>query len=80
LAEGSADLYVRRGSTCEWDTAAGHAVVLEAGGAVVDLQGRALRYNERDTLVNPSFIAYADAGVNWVARLAAPTGEGEGAR
>jgi 3'(2'), 5'-bisphosphate nucleotidase len=57
LAEGTADLYVRRGSTCEWDTAAGHAVVLEAGGAVVDFTGRALRYNERDTLINPSFIA-----------------------
>jgi 3'(2'), 5'-bisphosphate nucleotidase len=72
LAEGSADLYVRRGSTCEWDTAAGHAVVLEAGGAVVDFSGRPLRYNERDTLINPSFIAYGDARQNWAARLAAP--------
>ncbi|HEX4051666.1 MAG TPA: 3'(2'),5'-bisphosphate nucleotidase CysQ [Steroidobacteraceae bacterium] len=69
LAEGAADLYVRRGSTCEWDTAAGHAVVLEAGGAVVDFTGRALRYNERDTLINPSFIAYADASQDWVTRL-----------
>ena len=33
LAEGSGDLYVRRGPTSEWDTAAGQAVVLEAGGA-----------------------------------------------
>ena len=72
LAEGIADLYVRRGSTCEWDTAAGHAVVIEAGGAVVDFTGRPLRYNERDTLINPSFIAYADAAQNWVARLAEP--------
>ncbi|HTT06572.1 MAG TPA: 3'(2'),5'-bisphosphate nucleotidase CysQ [Steroidobacteraceae bacterium] len=74
LAEGAADLYVRRGSTCEWDTAAGHAVVLEAGGAVVDFTGRPLRYNERDTLINPSFIAYADASQDWAARLAAPGG------
>jgi 3'(2'), 5'-bisphosphate nucleotidase len=74
LAEGSADLYVRRGSTCEWDTAAGHAVVLEAGGQVVDFAGRALRYNERDTLINPSFIAFADQAGNWVLRLAEPGG------
>jgi len=77
LAEGSADLYVRRGSTCEWDTAAGHAVVLEAGGEVVDFAGQPLRYNERDTLINPSFIAYADRSGNWAARLAdaaGPTG------
>jgi len=76
LAEGSADLYVRRGSTSEWDTAAGHAVVLEAGGAVVDFTGQALRYNERDTLINPSFIAYADASRDWVARLAGPSPSG----
>src|SRR5579871_5110964 len=72
LAEGSADLYVRRGSTCEWDTAAGHAVVLEAGGTVVDFTGRPLRYNERDTLINPSFIAYADPTQQWVTRLLGP--------
>ena len=74
LAEGVADLYVRRGSTSEWDTAAGHAVVLEAGGAVVDFTGRPLRYNERDTLINPSFIAYADASQDWVSRLVGPAG------
>ncbi len=72
LAEGAADLYVRRGSTCEWDTAAGHAVVLEAGGQVVDFAGLPLRYNQRDTLINPSFIAFADSAGNWAARLAEP--------
>src|SRR5665213_247969 len=60
LAEGSADLYVRRGATSEWDTAAGQALVVEAGGGVVDFSGQPLRYNVRDSLVNPSFIAYAD--------------------
>ncbi|MGH8206314.1 MAG: 3'(2'),5'-bisphosphate nucleotidase CysQ [Steroidobacteraceae bacterium] len=76
LAQGSADLYVRRGATSEWDTAAGQAIVQEAGGAVVDFDGRTLRYNARDTLINPSFIAYADHSRNWAARLAdgaAPT-------
>jgi 3'(2'), 5'-bisphosphate nucleotidase len=69
LADGSADLYVRRGDTSEWDTAAGHAVVLEAGGCVVDLSGQPLRYNERDTLINPWFMAYADRSRDWIGEL-----------
>jgi 3'(2'), 5'-bisphosphate nucleotidase len=70
LAEGAGDLYVRRGPTSEWDTAAGHAVVLEAGGSVVDLAGRPLRYNVRADVINPSFIAYGDRSRDWVALLA----------
>ena len=70
LAEGQADLYVRRGRTSEWDTAAGHAVVSEAGGTVVDFAGRPLRYNMRDTLINPSFLAFGDSSRDWVALLA----------
>jgi 3'(2'), 5'-bisphosphate nucleotidase len=69
LAEGGGDLYVRRGPTCEWDTAAGQAVVLEAGGCVVDLRGRPLRYNQREDVTNPSFMAYADRSRDWVALL-----------
>ncbi len=76
LAEGRGDLYVRRGPTSEWDTAAGHAVVLEAGGQVVDFQGQPLRYNVRDTLINPSFIAYADPTRDWAALLAAAAAAG----
>jgi 3'(2'), 5'-bisphosphate nucleotidase len=70
LAEGSGDLYVRRGPTSEWDTAAGHAVVSEAGGCVVDLSGVPLRYNAREHLINPSFMAYADRSRDWPALLA----------
>ncbi|MGH8231420.1 MAG: 3'(2'),5'-bisphosphate nucleotidase CysQ [Steroidobacteraceae bacterium] len=70
LAEGSGDLYVRRGPTSEWDTAAGQAVVIEAGGTVVDLAGRPLRYNVREQLTNPSFIAYGDPTRDWVSLLA----------
>jgi 3'(2'), 5'-bisphosphate nucleotidase len=72
LAEGQADLYVRRGRTSEWDTAAGHAVVSEAGGTVVDFRGQPLRYNARDTLINPSFIAFGDASRDWVTLLVDP--------
>lgn len=69
LAEGSGDLYVRRGPTSEWDTAAGQAVVMEAGGCVVDFDGAPLRYNMRDTLINPSFLAFADRSHDWAALL-----------
>jgi 3'(2'), 5'-bisphosphate nucleotidase len=69
LAEGSGDLYVRRGPTSEWDTAAGHAVVLEAGGCVTDLSGVPLRYNARDSMINPSFMAYADRSRDWATLL-----------
>ena len=48
---------------------AGQAVVLEAGGCVVDLAGQPLRYNVRDTVTNPSFIVYADRTRDWVALL-----------
>jgi 3'(2'), 5'-bisphosphate nucleotidase len=69
LAEGGGDLYVRRGPTSEWDTAAGQAVVLEAGGCVVDLAGRPLRYNVRDDVTNPSFMAYGDRTRDWASLL-----------
>jgi len=65
LAEGAADLYPRFGNTSEWDTAAGHAVLAAAGGFVTDLAGQALRYNTRAELLNPHFIAFADASRRW---------------
>ncbi len=56
VAAGQADLYPRLGRTMEWDTAAGHAVVLAAGGVVNDLQGHALRYG-KPGFENPHFVA-----------------------
>jgi len=56
LASGAADLYPRLGTTMEWDTAAGHAVLLAAGGGVVTAQGSALLYG-KSGFVNPWFIA-----------------------
>ncbi len=60
LAEGSADLYPRLAPTSEWDIAAGHAVLLAAGGDVRMPNGNALRYGqgyERGDYRIPSFIA-----------------------
>lgn len=65
VAEGNADFYPRLGPTCEWDTAAAQAVVEAAGGRVTTLEGRPLRYNERDTLLNPHFLAFGDPGRDW---------------
>ena len=60
IAEGAIDLYPRFGPTSEWDTAAGQAILVAAGGAVLDPQGRPFRYNQRDTLLNGDFIALGD--------------------
>jgi 3'(2'), 5'-bisphosphate nucleotidase len=67
LAEGKADFYPRIGPTSEWDTAAAHAVVLAAGGKVVTLDGQALRYNLKDSLLNPEFLVIADDSKDYVA-------------
>jgi 3'(2'), 5'-bisphosphate nucleotidase len=56
LAAGEADLYPRFGRTMEWDIAAGHAVLLAAGGRVVTLQGEPLRYG-KPGFENPHFVA-----------------------
>jgi 3'(2'), 5'-bisphosphate nucleotidase len=68
LAEGRADLYVRTRPTMEWDTAAGQAVLEAAGGKLTDLAGRRLSYN-KESLVNPSFVGWGDAAVDWPGRL-----------
>ena len=67
VAEGSADFYPRLGPTSEWDTAAAQAVLEVAGGAVTTLDGQPLRYNRRDTLLNPFFLAFGDPSRHWAA-------------
>ncbi|HYL00837.1 MAG TPA: 3'(2'),5'-bisphosphate nucleotidase CysQ [Steroidobacteraceae bacterium] len=69
IAEGAADVYPRLGPTSEWDTAAAHAVLAAAGGVVVGLDGRPLRYNEREGLLNPFFVAYGDRRRDWLGLL-----------
>ena len=69
VAEGSADVYPRLGPTSEWDTAAGHCILKEAGGALTDLYGQALRYNTKSELINPSFIAVGNTAENWTQKL-----------
>lgn len=66
VAEGKADLYPRLGPTSEWDTAAAQCIVEQAGGHVVTLDGQPLRYNQKESLLNPHFMVYADTSKNWI--------------
>ncbi|UHQ57110.1 3'(2'),5'-bisphosphate nucleotidase CysQ [Microbulbifer sp. YPW16] len=65
VAEGAADLYPRLAPTCEWDTAAAQAVVEAAGGTVVDDRFELLRYNRKDSLLNPFFYVIGDDSFDW---------------
>lgn len=57
LAEGAADVYPRFGPTKEWDTAAGHAVLIAAGGLVENAAGGTLTYG-KEKFKNPHFVAW----------------------
>jgi 3'(2'), 5'-bisphosphate nucleotidase len=56
VAAGEADLYARFGRTMEWDIAAGHAILLAAGGSVQTLDGSPLTYGKPE-FENPHFVA-----------------------
>lgn len=61
LAEGAADIYPRFGPTCEWDIAAGSAILIAAGGVVQAPSGGPLRFGNSDSNFRvPGFIAMGD--------------------
>ena len=68
LAEGLADMYPRFVPTCEWDTAAAHCILKEAGGVIQCLDGTELSYNKEE-LLNPFFLALAQPTQQWLACL-----------
>lgn len=71
MAAGQGDFYPRFSPCSEWDTAAGQALLEAAGGALLGLDGEPLRYNCRDTLLSPEFLAISDPGARlWRAVLA----------
>ena len=57
IAEGAADIYPRFGPTSEWDIAAGHIIVNEAGGRVNTFENIEINYNKKEDLLNPQFYA-----------------------
>ena len=65
VAEGVADIYVRFGPTSEWDSAAGQCLVEEAGGRVTDTGFTRMRYNAKESLLNPDFLVFADPAFEW---------------
>ena len=69
VAEGGADLYPRLGPTSEWDTAAAQAVVEQAGGSVVTLDGKPMKYNAKTDILNPHFFVIGPADRDWLALL-----------
>ncbi|MDH3338731.1 MAG: 3'(2'),5'-bisphosphate nucleotidase CysQ [Gammaproteobacteria bacterium] len=70
VAEGRADVYPRLGPTSEWDTAAAHAVVEQAGGQVLELDGKPLSYNTKAEILNPWFVVVGPTDRDWLALLA----------
>ena len=65
IAEGRADLYPRFGPTSEWDTAAAQAIVEAAGGYVLNASGLPLRYNQKDSVLNPDFFVIGEDIKQW---------------
>jgi 3'(2'), 5'-bisphosphate nucleotidase len=70
VAEGRADIYPRLGPTSEWDTAAAQAVVEQAGGKVLELNGKPLSYNAKEDILNPWFVVIGATDRDWLALLA----------
>ena len=61
IAEGSADVYPRLSPTCEWDVAAGHAIILAAGGTLTTPAGGPMTYGHGDAEFRvPGFVAWGD--------------------
>ncbi len=61
LAEGTADIYPRLGPTSEWDIAAGHVILEEAGGKLKSIDNTEILYNTKENIINPNFLAYGNA-------------------
>ena len=65
VAEGSSDLYPRLGPTSEWDSAAAHCIVVQAGGYITKTDMSPLEYNTKDSLLNPFFFVFGDNSHDW---------------
>jgi len=65
IAEGVADWYPRLALTCEWDTAAAHAILTAAGGKIMNSDLQPLSYNQKEEMLNPFFHAVGDVAFDW---------------
>jgi 3'(2'), 5'-bisphosphate nucleotidase len=64
IAEGEADIYPRFGPTSEWDIAAGHMIVNEAGGKIRTFKNDSIKYNTKENIINPEFYAIGNITLN----------------
>ena len=64
IAEGKADIYPRFGPTSEWDIAAGHMIVNEAGGKIRTFQNDCIKYNTKENIINPEFYVIGNIDLN----------------
>ena len=65
VAEGRADIYPRLSPTSEWDSAAAHCIVEQAGGYITRTDMSPHDYNTKDSLLNPFFIVFCDDSHDW---------------
>ncbi len=66
IAEGRADLYPQLDLTRAWETAAGQIIVTEAGGVMIDSEGKPFRYSNADFVNGPFLVA---PGSGWLEEM-----------
>jgi len=64
VAAGKADLFATLRPKNEWDICAGHCIINEAGGKMLDLNGKKILYNKKNSLVSPGMLAGYSKSVN----------------
>jgi len=69
VAEGSADVYVRFGLTCEWDIAAMHCIVVEAGGIIANLDHSPILYVREDHYNRKGFYVINQKENLWITQI-----------
>jgi len=65
VAEGLGDIYPRLGLTSEWDTASADIIIREAGGKIIQPDGKLVVYN-KENLLNPFFLAIGAGDYDWL--------------
>ncbi|MGH1426905.1 MAG: 3'(2'),5'-bisphosphate nucleotidase CysQ [Arenicella sp.] len=68
VAEGIGDIYPRLGLTSEWDTASADVIIREAGGHIIQVDGKPVIYN-KPNLLNPFFLAIGSGDYDWIPLL-----------
>jgi len=68
VAEGLGDIYPRLGLTSEWDTASADIIIREAGGKIIQPNGKLVVYN-KENLLNPFFLAVGAGEYDWLPLL-----------